>query len=284
MIFDFSHRTVKRKREGPISINVVAKKIIDCHAHLEQIRDLEAALSRAKQAQVVAIVAVSVDLNSCQEVLKISRNYRDRRLYPQIYPALGMHPGNLQPAQLPAVIKLIEENMDKIAAIGEIGLDFWYKQAKEAGPRKLQEETFLQQLDLAKRYNKPVIIHSRGAWRDCLTLVVQQGITQAVFHWYSGPQDVLQDILKQGYFISATASCEYSREHRQAIEETPLEKLLLETDAPVVFKGESGKYQSEPKDVLRALKAVAQIKDVAEAVLAQKTLENAREFFSITLV
>ncbi len=252
--------------------------LIDTHAHLEEIEDLAAALKRASQKGVAAVVAVGADLQSNQQVLKIAQSYRQ----PRIYPALGMHPGNLVPGEISSCLKLIEEHIDEAVALGEIGLDFWYKEArKDPAVRERQKQVFLQQLALARRYQKAVIIHSRGAWRECLDNLRDAGIEQAVFHWYSGPQDVLEEILKAGYFISATPAAEYSPEHRQAIADTPLEKLLIETDSPVVFKPASGKYTSEPKDVFRSLQAVAQIKQLKAEEIAAQSYRSARVLFAL---
>ena len=259
-------------------------KIIDSHAHLEEVKDLEGALKRAKQTGVAAVVAVGVDIKSSEKALEICRVYKDPGVYPIIYPSLGIHPKDLKLHELPSVFKLIEENIDNIVAVGEIGLDYWYKEARKEGPgRRLQKEIFVKQLDIANRYNKPVIIHSRGAWKDCFEIMVQRRIKRGVFHWYSGPGDVLEDVLKRGYFISVTPSCEYSKEHQEAVKKTPLENILIETDSPVVYKPQSGKYESEPKDVLRALKAVSEIKDIEEARIARKSTENAMELFGFKL-
>ena len=92
---------------------------------------------------------------------------------------------------------------------------------------------------------------------------------------------MLEGILKAGYFISATPSLEYSPEHQKAVKKAPLERLLLETDSPVVFKPGSGKYRSEPKDVVRTLKAVAKIKNVTEAEVAEQTTDNTIKFFDL---
>jgi len=179
-------------------------------------------------------------------------------------------------------VEFLEKHIKDAIAIGEIGLDYWYKQARKDGPgRNLQNEFFKKQLELSIKHNKPVVIHSRGAWRACLDMTLETGVKKGIFHWYSGPEDVLKDLLDAGFFISATPSCEYSKEHIRAIEIAPLEKILLETDSPVTYKPESGSYKSEPGDVYRTLKAVARIKNMDEETLAQKTTETAIKFFGL---
>ena len=92
---------------------------------------------------------------------------------------------------------------------------------------------------------------------------------------------MLKDILNAGYFISATPATEYHEEHRRAIKETPLEKLLLETDCPVTY-GREVRYRSEPADLLRSLRAAAALKGIDETTAAGQTTRNATQFFSLS--
>jgi len=111
---------------------------------------------------------------------------------------------------------------------GEIALDFWLKEArKDPSGRDLQKEGFKSLLDLGKSYGRPVIIHSRGAWKDCTILVPEVQDRKTVFPWYSGLVDILDKLLDTGYFFSATPAAQYSKNHRMAISKTPLERILL---------------------------------------------------------
>ena len=103
-----------------------------------------------------------------------------------------------------------------------------------------------------------------------------------MFHWYTGTSSVLRDIVSQGYFISATPAVEYHEEHRRAVKEIPLERMLLETDAPVVYgRGREFEYESSPADVVRSLRGAAGLKGMSEAQLAEVTTENAMRFFGL---
>ncbi len=144
----------------------------------------------------------------------------------------------------------------------------------------MQKDVLRRLLDLAGKYARPAIVHSRYSWKDSFQLVQDSGIGRAVFHWFTGFSSVLRDIITSGYFISATPAAEYHEEHRRAVRETPLDKLLLETDCPVAY-GRESKYESKPSDVLRTLKAVAQLKDIDEATLAEQTTRNAMDFFGL---
>jgi len=253
--------------------------LIDTHAHLEEIEHLEEAFKRAQSSGVEAVIAVGQDDASNKRVLQICS---DSKKAIKVYPALGVHPGKVDECDEKRALFFIEENIKDLVAIGEIGLDFWYKEArKQERVKSLQIEIFRKQLTLAKRFSKPIIVHSRGSWRECLDIVKDAGIERVNFHWYSGPEDILDEILECGYYISATPSAEYSKEHKSAIMRTPLERIFLETDSPVRFRPQEGLYSAEPKDVVRTLKAVSQIKNLSEEEVAQVTENNARSFFNL---
>jgi TatD DNase family protein len=254
-------------------------RLIDSHAHLEELADLDSAIERAKESGVVAIVAVGSDYESNNQVLETAEKYRNF-----VYPAIGFHPGSLEEAFsfLERDLQFIEDNMAKVVALGEVGLDYHKELVKLSG-KDLQKEVFRSILALAKRYNKPVIVHSRYAWRDSFTLVKEAEVEKATFHWYTGPLNVLKDILSQGYFVSATLATEYHEEHRRAIKEAKLENLLLETDSPVVYRGHQvdKTLRAEPADVARVLISVAELKALPPGIVADKTTENAMRLYGI---
>jgi TatD DNase family protein len=252
-------------------------KVIDTHAHLDELENLEPALNKAKEAGVVAIVAVGSNHQTNQKVIGIGDSHPGL-----IYPALGLHPwelGNLDSNGINLTLKFIEEEISQIAAIGEIGLDY-DKRVIKVAPKELQKETLRCLLALARQYAKPVSIHSRYAWKDAFELVKEADIEKAVFHWFTGFSSVLKDILNAGYLISATPAAEYHEEHRRAIKETPMDKLLLETDCPVTY-GRENRYRSQPADIIRSLKAVAALKGIDESTIARQTSDNAIEFFRL---
>ena len=249
-------------------------RLIDTHAHLEQIKNLEQALTEAKSANIIAIIGVGSDYESNQKVLALAQIYRDF-----IYPALGLHPWSLKVPEIDRNLEFIEAHIDKAVAIGEIGLDY-HKKVRERAEKDLQKSVLKEILKIAKTYDKQVIIHSRYAWRDSLSLVEEAQLEKVVFHWYTGTSSVLRDIVSQGYFISATPAVEYHEEHRRAVKEIPLERLLLETDSPVVYRrGSEVEYESRPVHILRALRSVAELKGVSEAKIAEVTTDNALNFF-----
>ncbi len=254
-------------------------KLIDTHAHLDELDDLGPILKEAREAGVIATIAVGSSLQSNMKTLEISRRYPN-----YVYPALGLHPwglANLGPAELDENLQFIKQNIASAVALGEIGLDYDNRVLKVAS-KEYQKVALVKLLDIAREYSRPAIIHSRYAWRDSLQALQDAGIERAVFHWFTGFSGVLKDIIAGGYLVSATPASEYHEEHRRAISEAPLQRLLLETDCPVSY-GRKTRYESRPADVLRDLKAVSQLKGVDEATIAAQTTKNAVDFFSLDI-
>ena len=252
--------------------------IIDTHAHVDQLQDLSGAMQRAFDAGVVAIVAMSVDASSMRKVMHIAQD----NTRPRIYPALGIHPGNIQPQEQEEAFDLIRQNAKEIIAIGETGLDFWYAWArKDQDAQERQKASFDTHLSLAKELDLPIVIHSRGAWKEALRMTQDAGVTRALFHWYSGPLDVLRQILDSGYFVSTSPSVAYSQPSQEAMQLAPLERILVETDSPVRFRGPDGDYTAEPKDVWNTVKALSHLKHEPEERILRLVNANACSFFRI---
>jgi TatD DNase family protein len=246
-------------------------KIIDTHAHLDEIENPEQAITQAKEAGVVGIIAVGQDLASNRKTLEIAARYPGL-----VYPALGYHPWNIKETEIDANLEYINANIDKAVGIGEVGLDY-HKRVRALADKDLQQKVLRELLKIAKDNDKPALIHSRYAWRDAFDLVKEAGLTKAVFHWYTGTSSVLRDIIDSGCYISVTPAVEYHEEHRRAVKETPLAQLLLETDCPVTYaRGREGEFKASPTDAARSLKGAALLKGLSEAEIAAKTTENAR--------
>jgi TatD DNase family protein len=191
-----------------------------------------------------------------------------------VFPALGLHPWRLETDDLGTNFSLIRKELPGCPALGEIGLDFAIKT-----PKDRQAEVLRRLLEMAIREQKPVLLHARRAWAEALDLLKAYEVGRAVFHWYSGPADVLQEILARGYFISATPAAAYSEKHRRAVQMAPLNQLLLETDCPEVYRG----IPSEPKDLLTVLTLVSELYGKEKEEIAGRTFLNAQNFFKLNL-
>ena len=242
--------------------------LVDSHTHLEELDDLPNSLQEAKSAGICGIIAVGMDIESNRKVLQIAADN------PQlVYPALGYHPWQIKEEEVGANLSFIQDHVGEGVALGEIGLDYKIRIKKE-----LQGRVFEKLLDIAHESNKPVIIHCRYSQLRTFESVKKKMIKHAVFHWYSGPVDLLDEILSMGYFISATPALVYSPPHQEAIKRAPLDRILLETDTPVRYQGK----ESRPKDVYITLGEVARLKRIEPYKIAVQTTANAPQFFQIS--
>ena len=242
--------------------------VVDGHAHLEQLNDLATSLREAREAGVCGIVGVGMDSESNKKALGFAgSNSR------YVYPALGYHPWEIKEETVETNLSFIRDHLKEGVALGEVGLDYRAKVKKN-----LQWEVFGWLLEIAREYHKPVIIHCRYSHQRAFEMVKEKKIERAVFHWYSGSVDLLDKILSAGYFISATPALGYSPPHQEAIKRAPIERILLETDTPVIYQGR----EASPKDVLVSLEEVARLKGLNRSAVAEQTTANASQFFEIS--
>jgi TatD DNase family protein len=241
--------------------------VIDTHVHLDEMPDPDQAVQEAREAGVLALVAVGMDLASNSKILELSRRYPG-----YVYPAIGYHPWRISLSGVRENLRFLQEHLDEACALGEIGLDY-----KIDVERELQQLVFQDLLELAWRKKKPVIVHARRAHEEAFELVRRNSLRKAVFHWYSGPLEVLKRLLLEGYAISATPALAYSPKHQEALAVAPLKQVLLETDAPVRYQG----LESRPAFVAQSLAEVARIKGLDREEVAARTNQNARDLFGI---
>lgn len=241
--------------------------LIDTHVHLDQIQSVERVIETARQAKIWAIIAVGMNNASNRKVLELANRFAG-----MVYPAIGYHPWSIKADEVDESIRFIETKLDDSVALGEVGLDY-----KINVKKPLQREVFARVLQLAKDKKKPVIVHSRLSHSRTHRMVAESGVKRAVFHWYSGPLDILDRILADGFFVSATPALAYSPSHRAAMARAPLEKILIETDSPVKYQDKV----SEPADLKITLKELSHLKNIPQDTLASVTTDNARLFFGI---
>ncbi len=248
--------------------------LIDCHAHLEEIDPLLPALERAAAAGVATVIAAAVDAASARLALRLS----ERELPVAVLPCAGLHPTEIVPGELEAVAALIGENHSRLAAVGEIGLDYW-RAKKDERKKGEQRRIFRFQLELARNFGLTAVIHSRGAWDDCRRLVGESGLQPVLFHWYSGPLDVLELILADGHYLSAAPAAAGSPPHRAALAAAPLSRIVVETDSPVPLKRGEERVPTEPADLPVSLRALAEIKNCRPEEAAASSTAAARRLF-----
>ena len=241
--------------------------LVDGHAHLNELSDLSESLQKARAAGVRGIVAVGMDIDSNKKILQIAEANTQF-----VYPAMGYHPWVIKEEEIEANLSFVQDHAKEGVALGEIGLDYKIKVKKE-----LQWKIFGKLLDIALESDKPAIIHCRYSHRRAFDMVRERKIERAVFHWYSGPLRLLDEILEAGYLISATPALAYSPPHQEAIKRAPIERILLETDTPVNYQGR----ESRPKDVRISLEEVSRLKKLDPSLVSEQTTQNATHFFQI---
>ena len=241
--------------------------MIDTHAHLNEIEDIDQAVLRARESGISGIVAVGMDLNSNRVTLDLADRFRG-----MIYPAIGYHPWSITAEGIEENLVFIEKNLAQCIALGEVGIDYKTKVKK-----RIQWEVFSRALSLAKRYDRPVIVHSRFSHERSHRLVVDGAIEKAVFHWYTGSLEILEKILGDRYYISATPALSYSPPHQTAIKAAPIERILVETDSPVEYQG----LISEPANLTTTLQELSRIKGMDFEEVRSITTTNAKRFFGL---
>jgi TatD DNase family protein len=251
--------------------------LVDTHCHLdfpEFDKDRDEVVQRAKDCAIGYIVNIGSTLEGSKKSLELSKKYDI------IYAACGIHPHDADSASNKIQSELRElAKQDKVVAIGEIGLDFYKNYSKTENQKAL----FVSLLKLAKDLKLPVVIHSRQAQEETLKILDEVMPLKAVVHCFSGDEGFLTDSLNRGFFISYTCNITYKKAEalRQLVKITPLDRLLLETDAPFLSpEGYRGK-RNEPSYVKKLAEEISGIKEIAVEELAKITTENAKKFFGL---
>lgn len=251
---------------------------IDTHAHLEMEvfdSDREEVLKRAVEAGLTAIVTVGTTLADCKKAVALAGRY------PPLYAAVGIHPHEVKGIDSGTydALRLLARR-DKVVAIGEIGLDFFY----DHSPREVQIRRFAEQLDLAEELDMPVIIHDREAHSETLRILrPRKGRLRGVLHCFSGDQAMARECLDMGFHLSVAGPVTYPKAERlrEVAREMPLERLLIETDAPYLAPQPHRGKRNEPAYVVETAGCLAEIRGLPVGELERLTAANARRLFRI---
>jgi TatD DNase family protein len=254
--------------------------IIDSHCHLHDpaFADVRGTVIRATEHDVWGVVAVGCDAATNGRTLQAALENGKG-----VWPALGFHPEwTLTPADLEAVETQIHAHHSRLVAVGEIGLP-WYGLGGAPDPdavRRLGRERLDRLIDLALRYDLPVILHApHGAAADALTALKRRSVERAVFHWHKASAEVTREIVDAGYLISVTPDVVYRARDREMVEAVPIESLVVESDAPWPYQGEFENVTSGPWLVARVAEEVAKIKRLpADEATYQLTVNTCRLF------
>lgn len=241
--------------------------LIDCHAHLaDEVFDADRSqvLERAREAGVRRVVAVGETLADAERNLTLASEHEEVR------PAAGLYPTHLDLDDCERVEQLIRARREELVAVGEVGLDHW--KVKEPGEREIQREILLRQVRLARELDLPLNVHSRSAGRHVVALLLEQGASRVQLHAFDGKPSTAMPAVEAGYYFSIPPSVVRSRQKQKLVKRLPLSCLLLETDSPVLsaVPGE----RNEPAEVRVALRAIAELKGLAEDEVAETATAN----------
>ena len=246
--------------------------LIDTHCHLykEYYGDIDNIIKLSKENNVMDYINNGCDAKSNIEVLKSVEKY------PSVYGALGIHPEYFENYTLDD-IKFIEDNLSnpKIVAIGEIGLDYHYSKENKDEQIKLLE----LQLELAEKYDIPVIIHSREATEDTINTLKKYNV-KGVIHSFSGSLETARIYIKMGYLLGVNGVITFKNCNlKDTLKEIPIENIVLETDSPyltpVPFRGK----QNNPSHILDIAKFIGEIYDLSLEEVAKVTTDNVKKLY-----
>jgi len=259
--------------------------LVDSHAHLDAglfAKDRDQVISRAREAGVAVVVNVGSDLRSSEFSVKLAQRYEE------VFAAVGFHPHNAAKMGDGDLDKLAElAQHPKVVAIGEIGLDFY----RNLSPREVQKEAFKKQLELAERLSLPVIIHSRNAQGEVLSILTEwarrskRARPLGVLHCFSGDGELGERYIEMGFLISIAGPVTYPSSHAVEIaSDIPLEKLLIETDCPFLTPHPYRGQRNEPSYLSFIVEKIGDIKGVPPHLVAERTAENAVQLFGLPIL
>ncbi len=247
--------------------------MIDTHAHLCDpafAKDLGEVLVRARAAGVEAVVAVGESLADAARNLELAAAHPDL-----VRPGAGLFPTRLDAAEGEALLAWIRAHRGSLVAIGEVGLDHW---RVEDGPqRDLQRELFLRFVDLAAELDLPLNVHSRAAGRATIELLLQRGARRVQLHAFDGRAAIALPAAEAGYFFSVPPSIVRSAQKQKLVRRLPVERLLLETDSPVL--GVDAHERNEPDQVTVSLASIAELKGLAPGAVREIVAANTRALY-----
>lgn len=254
----------------------------DSHTHLNEKRLFarrQEILFDARKANVKALLIPSYDLPSIKNAITLTKEEN-------VFAAIGIHPSDAKKYQFDVLLEIeaLAKANKKVVAIGEIGLDYYWDHEEKA--KAYQKEFFIKQIELANRLQLPIVVHMRDATQDTLELLrtnrPQFGL---LMHCYSGSVEAMHEFLKLGAYISLGGPVTFlnAKEPKKVAAEVPLDRLLIETDAPYLAPHPYRGQLNEPKYLPLVAQEIARIRGISENEIAKVTFDNAWRFFHVEI-
>ncbi len=240
---------------------------IDVHCHLDLIENIPEAISKARKVGVRTIITQGNTLDSNRKALALAEEYREVKAALGLYPLDALQLTDNEVAQ---EMRWIEKQMP--LALGEIGLEF-----KETPERERQTKIFKEFVSLSLKIKRPMIIHSRKAEKEVVDILLDMKAKQVLMHCFCGKFSLVDEIVKQGWYLSIPASVKYSKQFQDVVSRVPLGSLMCETDSPYLHPEREEK--NEPALVVESYKMIAKIKKLPLKEVKENIAKNVGRLF-----
>jgi TatD DNase family protein len=255
------------------------KMIIDTHAHVTDLKfdgDRDAVVQRAFDFGVEKIIEISCEVGYWDKALEFSKK-------DNIFASFGIHPVDACGATFEDYNKLqtLIQNK-KCVAVGEFGLDYHYDSSRQN--INIQKESLLKQLDIATKFNKPIVIHCRDAYEDMIVFLKEyKKVPKGVIHCFCGSSSQAKIFVEMGFLLGIDGPVTYKKSEslKQVVLNTDIDKLLIETDCPYLPPQKYRGQRNEPSYIVETLKEIATIKNISVSEVSKMTTSNAVKLFNI---
>jgi TatD DNase family protein len=269
-------------------------KFVDVHCHLEGERfekDLDDIVKRANDMGVCLIINSGVNPEANRKVLELTKKYSIIKASFGLYPIDSVvikfknlnddYPRAIEAFDYKDELRWIEKNIDKCVSIGEIGLDFKVIEGHENFEeiKKEQIKVFEDVIEFAKKFDKPIVVHTRGAELECIEILEKHSAKKVVLHCFGGKKSLIKRGADNGWYFSVPAVIKRLHHFQTLVGMVNIKQLLTETDAPYLapVAGE----RSEPRDVVGTIEEIAKIKGLKSEDVAKQILDNAVNIFGV---
>jgi len=236
----------------------------DAHCHLHEFDERE-----IEGFEGFVIAAVSDDVESSKETMRMAEEWKN------VIPCFGIHPWVVDKASISSVGEIEAlVSRTELCGLGEVGLDKRFVPQTFSRQMKFFEE-FVR---IAVEYGVPLNVHAAGAWHEVYEVLLRRDVEKALFHWYTGPLDLLEEITTKGYFISINPAMEVQKKHMTVAAEVDLRRVLVESDGPYDYRG----LKLTPKLIPKTLESLARVRGLGVEELRSIVEGNFRTFFGFT--
>lgn len=253
--------------------------LFESHAHYDDMKfdiDRDEILSQLPEKGIEYVINVGADMQSSHDSIKLADKYN------YIYAAVGVHPhyaGDMSHEDLKELVKLSKN--DKVVAIGEIGLDFYY----DNSPREIQRIRFREQIEVAKEVSLPIIFHSREAAKETFDIIkeTEANSNSGVIHCYSGSVEMAKEYVEMGFYlgIGGVVTFKNAKKLKDVVKAIPLKHLLIETDSPYLSPIPNRGSRNDSTNLKYIIAEIAKIKEISYEEVENITSMNAKQLFNI---